>query len=104
MQGGSKHAGGLGGTAFVMTSGPNLAVEQAPKARLFAWAITNTSMLAQPVRSHPLPATASMQDTCLHVLYEAFHPNQVEEYFAERPGNARHQVVFNEPSRYQLPI
>jgi len=47
-----KHTTALGGTAYIMTSGPSLAVHQTPAARLFAWAITNTSMLAQPVRTH----------------------------------------------------
>lgn len=47
-----KHTTALGGTAYIMTSGPTLAVHQTPAARLFAWAITNTSMLAQPVSMH----------------------------------------------------
>jgi len=47
-----RHTTALGGTAYIMTSGPTLAVHQTPAARLFAWAITNTSMLAQPVRTH----------------------------------------------------
>ena len=47
-----KHTTALGGTAYIMTSGPTLAVHQTPAARLFAWAITNTSMLAQPVSNH----------------------------------------------------
>ena len=49
MQGGGKSVSGLGGTAFLMTSGPNLAVKENPAARLLAWAITNTSTLAQAV-------------------------------------------------------
>ncbi|CAL5224046.1 g6670 [Coccomyxa viridis] len=44
---GGKHTTSLGGTAYVLTSGPTLAVHQAPVTRLFAWAITNTSTLAQ---------------------------------------------------------
>ena len=50
MQGAGKPVSGLGGTAFLMTSGPNLAVRENPAARLLAWAITNTSTLAQAVR------------------------------------------------------
>ena len=44
---------GLGGTTFLMTSGPNLAVKENPAARLLAWAITNTSTLAQAVCRAP---------------------------------------------------
>ena len=60
MQGAGKHMSGAGGTAFLMTSGPNLAVKQNPAARLLAWAITNTSNLAQAVRRIPSPKRASL--------------------------------------------
>ena len=53
MQGAGKPVSGLGGTAFLMTSGPNLAVKEIPAARVLAWAITNTSTLAQAVRRYP---------------------------------------------------
>lgn len=61
MQGG-KHTTSRGGTVFVLTSGPTLAVHQAPAARLFAWAITNTSMLAQAVGSQCILYRLHMSD------------------------------------------
>ena len=67
---GGKHNTSLGGTAYVMTSGPNLAVHQAPAARLFAWAITNTSMLAQMVGARPacVLADVAAQELCAGLL------------------------------------
>ena len=53
MQGAGKPMNGLGGAAFIMTSCPSLAVKEVPAARLLAWAITNTSNLAQAVHKAP---------------------------------------------------
>ena len=73
---GGKHTTSLGGTAYVLTSGPTLAVHQAPAARLFAWAITNTSTLAQAVGSRCILWSADGRytmrvSTCCAVLERA---------------------------------
>ena len=61
MQGG-KHTTSRGGTVYVLTSGPALAVHQTPAARLFAWAITNTSALAQAVGSRSILSACTCQE------------------------------------------